>query len=136
MKKYHDSHCEDKEVQVTIHRAVEANPELRNKKDLIETFIAGIHDVDDVMSEWRRFITEEKERQLDVIIQEERLKPEGMRKFIENAMRDGEVRTTESGIEKVLPPMGRLSGGENRAEKKKTEIERLKGFLDRFFWIG
>ena len=136
VKKYHDSHCEDKEVLITIHKAVDASPELRSKKDLIETFIAGINDVDDVMSEWRRFVTEEKERQLDVIIQEERLKPEETRKFIENALRDGEVKTTGSGVDKLLPPMGRFSGGGNRAEKKKTVIERLKGFLERFFGIG
>ena len=41
VKKYHDSHCEDKEVLVTIQKAVDASPELRSKKQLIETFIAG-----------------------------------------------------------------------------------------------
>ena len=50
VKKYHDSHCEDKEVLVTIQKAVDASPELRSKKQLIETFIAGVNDVDDVMT--------------------------------------------------------------------------------------
>ena len=39
VKKYHDTHCEDKEVLITIRKAVEASPELRSKKELIETFI-------------------------------------------------------------------------------------------------
>ncbi|XBG90383.1 type I restriction endonuclease subunit R [Enterococcus cecorum] len=40
VKKYHDSHCEDKEVLVTIKKSIDASPELRSKKALIETFIA------------------------------------------------------------------------------------------------
>ena len=52
VKKYHDTHCEDKEVLITINKAIDASPELRSKKQLIETFIAGINDVDDVMNEW------------------------------------------------------------------------------------
>ena len=34
----------------TINKAIDASPELRSKKQLIETFIAGINDVDDVMN--------------------------------------------------------------------------------------
>lgn len=32
VKKYHDTHCEDKEVLITIRKAVDASPELRSKK--------------------------------------------------------------------------------------------------------
>ena len=32
---------------ITINKAIDASPELRSKKQLIETFIAGINDVDD-----------------------------------------------------------------------------------------
>lgn len=135
VKKYHDSHCEDKEVLVTIQKAVDASPELRSKKDLIETFIAGINDVDDVLSEWREFVIERRTRQMEEIIEEERLKPEETRKFLENALRDGEIKTTGSGIDKLLPPIGRFGGG-NRASKKRTVIERFKAFLERFFGIG
>ena len=62
VQKYHDSHCDDKEILITIQKAVDASPELRSKKALIETFIAGINDVSDVMLEWRTFVAEEKER--------------------------------------------------------------------------
>ena len=40
VKKYHDTHCEDKKVLLTINKAIDASPELRSKKQLIETFIA------------------------------------------------------------------------------------------------
>jgi type I restriction enzyme R subunit len=38
---------EDKELLITIRKAVDASPELRSKKALIETFIAGVNEVDD-----------------------------------------------------------------------------------------
>ena len=117
VKKYHDSHCNDKEVLVTIRKAVDASPELRSKKALIETFLAGIDDVDDVMLEWRSFVAEQKERELNAIIQEEKLKPEEPRNFIEASLQAG-------------------FGGGNRAAKKQTIIERLKAFFEKFFGIG
>ena len=135
VKKYHDSHCDDKEVLITIRKAVDASPELRSKKALIETFIAGINDVDDVMLEWRAFVTEEKERQLSVIIREENLKDAETRKFIEASFRDGSVKTSGTAIDKILPPMSRFGGG-NRAEKKQGVIDKLKAFFERFFGIG
>ena len=59
--KYHDSHCNDKETLITIQKSIDASPELRSKKALIENFIDGINDVDDVMAEWHSYIAAEKE---------------------------------------------------------------------------
>jgi len=135
VKKYHDSHCDDKEVLVTIQKAIDSSPELRSKKALIENFIAGINDVSDVMIEWRQYVAEEKEKQLVAIITEENLKEEETRKFIDTAFRDGSVKTSGTDIDKLMPPMTRFGGG-NRAEKKKTIIDKLVTFFDRFFGIG
>lgn len=135
VKKYHDSHCSDKEVLITIQKAVDASPELRSKKTLIETFIAGINDVDDVVVEWRAYVAEERERELLQIIQEERLKEIETRKYIENVFRDGELKTTGTDIDKLMPPVSRF-GNSNRSEKKQMVIEKLKGFFERFFGIG
>lgn len=68
VKKYHDSHCEDKEVLVTIKKAIAASPELRSKKALIENFIAGINDVDDIMTEWNNYVAAQRDQQLIIII--------------------------------------------------------------------
>ena len=135
VKKYHDSHCNDKEVLITIQKAVDASPELRSKKALIETFIQGINDVSDVLLEWRTFVAEEKEKQLAAIIAEENLKDQETRRFMEHAFRDGSVRTTGTDIDKLMPPISRFGGG-NRAEKKQTIIVKLQAFFERFFGIG
>ena len=135
VQKYHDSHCDDKEVLITIQKAVDASPELRSKKALIETFIAGINDVSDVMLEWRTFVAEEKERQLVAIIQEENLKDDETRRFMESSFRDGSVKTSGMDIDRMMPPISRF-GSSNRAAKKQTVIEKLQAFFERFFGIG
>ena len=135
VKKYHDTHCEDKEVLITIRKAVDASPELRSKKQLIEAFIAGINDVEDVMNEWNEYVYKQREADLDQIIQEEKLKPEETRKFLENAFREGEVKTVGTDIDKLMPPVSRFGGG-NRAKKKQTIIEKLKAFFEKYFGIG
>lgn len=134
VKKYHDSHCEDKEVLIDIRKAMDASPELRSKKALIETFIAGINDVDDVLTEWRSFVVEQKEKELASIVAVENLKPEETRKFVENAFRDGEIKTTGTDIDKLMPPVSRFGGG-NRAEKKQTIIDKLLAFFEKYFGI-
>lgn len=134
VKKYHDSHCNDKEVLITIKKAIDASPELRSKKTLIETFIAGINDVDDIVVEWRAYVAEERERELLQIIREEKLKEPETRKYIENAFRDGELKTTGTDIDRLMPPVSRFGGG--RIEVKQGIIDKLKGFFDRFFGVG
>lgn len=135
VKKYHDSHCEDKEVLVDIRKAVDSSPELRSKKQLIENFINGINEVEDVMGEWNDFVDKEREQELAQIIADERLKPQETRDFIETAFRDGEVKTTGTDIDKIMPPVSRF-GGSGRAAKKQTVIEKLKAFFEKYFGIG
>lgn len=124
-----------KEVLVTIRKAVDASPELRSKKALIETFIAGINDVDDVMTEWRSFVSEERERQLMKIIEEENLKEDETRKYLEDCFRNGEIKTTGTDIDKIMPPVSRFGGGD-RTAKKQSIIDKFKVFFERFFGIG
>ena len=135
VKRYHDSHCEDKEVLITIKKAVDASPELRSKKELIEAFIAGINDVDDVVSEWNDYVAEQREKDLEQIIKEERLKPEETRKFLDATFRDGEVKTVGTDIDKIMPAMSRFGGG-NREKKKMGIIEKIKAFFEKYFGIG
>ena len=132
VKKYHDSHGEDKEVLITIRKAIDASPELRSKKQLIENFIMGINEVDDVLVEWQDYVVQQREHDLEALIESERLKPDETRKFIENAFRDGEIKTTGTDIDKLLPPVSRF-GGSNRAEMKKGVIDRLMAYFERFY---
>ena len=132
VKKYHDSHGEDKEVLITIKKAIDASPELRSKKQLIETFIAGINEVDDVLIEWHEYVVQEREKDLEIIIENEKLKENETRKFLENAFRDGEIKTSGTDIDKLLPPVSRFGGG-NRAEIKKSVVRQLMAYFEKFY---
>lgn len=135
VKKYHDNHCDDKEILVTIKKAVDASPELRSKKELIEDFICGINKVDDVMAEWHSYVSEMREKELVQMISEEKLKEVETRKFMENAFYDGEIKTTGTDIDKLMPPISRFGGGD-RAMKKQRIIEKFKNFFEKFFSIS
>ncbi len=135
VKKYHDSHCEDKEVLITIRKAVDASLELRSKKTLIESFLAGINDVDEVLEEWRAFVSELRENDLAALIDDEKLKPDETRKFLENSFHDGEIKTTGTDIDNILPPVSRF-GGSDRGQKKQTVIDKLKAFFEKYFGLG
>ena len=135
VNKYHDSHCEDKEVLITIKKAIDSSPELRSKKLLIENFISGINDIDDVMAEWSDYVNKNREEEILQIIDEEKLKGIETRKFIENAFRDGEIKTTGTEIDKLMPAVSRFGGG-SRAAKKQTVIDKLKSFFEKYYGIG
>ncbi len=132
--KYHQSNCDDKEILVSIDKAIKSSLELRSKKELIDSFIATINADSDVHGDWRKFVAEQKEADLDSLIVEEKLKAEETKKFIDNSFRDGTLKTTGTDIDKLMPPVSRFGGG-NRAEKKQTVVEKLKKFFEKYFGI-
>ena len=91
--------------------------------------------MDDVMNEWHEFVVEQRNHDLNAIITEEKLKPEDTRKFMENAFRDGEIKTAGTDIDKLMPPISRFGGG-GRAKKKQGVIDKLKVFFEKYFGIG
>ena len=68
------------------------------------------------------------------LIESEKLKPDETAKFIESSFRDGQARTTGTDIDKILPPMSRFGRG-NRQEKKKSVIEKIQTFFERYFGL-
>lgn len=135
VKEYHNSNCKNKELLVNISKAIGASMQLRSKKDLIESFIAQVNAEEDVDGAWEQYVKQKKEEDLVSIINEEKLKPEETRKFIDNAFRDGQVRTTGTDIDKILPPMSRFGGGGNRTTKKQTVIEKITAFFERYLGL-
>lgn len=134
VQKYHDTNCTDKEILVNISKAIGSSLQLRSKKELIESFISSVNAGTDVDSGWREYVQRRKAADLNEIIESEHLKPEETEKFIESSFRDGQVRTTGTDIDKILPPMSRFGGG-NRQEKKRSVIEKIQSFFERYFGL-
>lgn len=137
VQKYHNGHMQDKEILVTIQKAINASPQLRSKKQLIEMFLGSINNVDDVVTAWNGFVEQQREDDLATIISEEKLKPEETRRFLEKAFEDGEIKETGTDIDKIMPPVSRFGGvGNSRAAKKQIVISKLKGFFEKYFGVG
>jgi len=131
---YYKSNKKDKEILIDIKKAIDSSIELRSKKELIEGFIDRVNSSKNVTDDFKKFVREEKEKDLEKVIEEEKLKPEETKKFIDNSLRDGTLKTTGTDIDKLLPPVSRFGGG-NRVEKKLGVIEKLKGFFDKYLGL-
>lgn len=128
----------DEELSVKIYKTIDSTIQLRNKKELIEQFINSTHieSEEDGYMRWQNYIENEKEKEITNIINEEKLKEEETKTFINNAFRDGEIKTSGVDFDKLLPPISRFSKTENRQEKKNKIAEKLTTFFEKFFNIS
>ena len=137
VEKFKDSGKQDREIIADIRRKVASSPNLRNKKDLIDSFIESLNpEADSVTEEWLRFIEKAKKEELDAIIAEEGLKPAETVAFINQCFREGEIKETGTEITKILPPIPLFTKSGHSQEKKDSVLRRLKAFFDRFFDVS
>lgn len=133
IEQMHDGNTGDKEIRITIQKAIGASPDLRNKRELIENFIDQLTPDKNVSDDWQKYVKEQQRRQLDEIISEEKLKPEETYHFVNQSFKDGGIQESGTGIAKILPPMSIF---DKTREMKKTVLEKLKAFFERFFDIS
>ena len=135
VEKFHRSNCKDKEVLVSIDKAIDSSIQLRSKKELIHDFIRTIDASTVVERDWVTFVKEQEETELENIITEEKLKPQETRRFVDNSFRDGTMKTTGTEFDRILPPVSRFGGGGNRAAKKQSVIARLGKFFEKYLGV-
>lgn len=131
VKKYQQDGNQNKEIVVTIEKAVNSSMNLRSKKELIRNFLARVNAQTEVDGDWKKFVDEQREQELVVIIDEEKLKVDETHKFVDNSFRDGVLKTTGTDIDDILPAVSRFGGG-NRVEKKKRVIDRLMAYFEKY----
>ena len=132
IRKYRDSQMQDKEIAISIAKSIDSSLELRNKKELIEAFLASLTPDGDIDDEWRAFVAVRREEELARIIREEKLNPEATREFMQNAFRDGFLQVNGTALSKVLPPVSRFTPTGDRARKRETVLEKLTAYFERF----
>ena len=127
---------DDVELRAEVSRAIGANPELRNKRDLIEGFVDTVSLGDDVAREFEAYVLARRDEELEALIASFRLRPEAARRFVDAALLTGEMRMLGTEIGRVLPPVSRF----NRSESVKADEERAKAalleFFDRYYGLG
>jgi len=136
IKKYHQDHTKNREVLLDINKAIDSSVELRNKKDLINQFIASLDINSVVEDDWKDFIEGKKVEELEKIISNENLDRDATYAFIKNAFRNGNLATTGTAITKILPPVSRFSPTGERTKKRESVLDKLTRFFERFFNIS
>lgn len=136
VKKYHEDHIKNYELLVDINKAIDSSVELRNKKDLINHFIASLDAHSVVDEDWQKYVEKKKVEELEEIIKHENLDHDETYKFVRNAFRNGSVATTGTDLAKVLPPVSRFSPGGERSKKRESVLDKLTRFFERFFDIS
>ena len=140
IQQYHDENCQDKTIIAKIQKAIGSSPDLRDKKDLIMAFIEKMTPTppgSDIESNWDEYVELQRDAELSAIIREEGLKAKETRAFMNQSLADGYVTTTGLAITKVLPPMPVFGkGAANREQKKKTVLEKLTAFFNKYFMLS
>ena len=132
---YHESNCQDATIRVKIQKALDASPDLKDKKELVEQFIERqTPSGESIVDHWEEYVKQQRRADLDEIIQQENLKSDETYLFMQQSFDEEGVITTGLGITKILPPMPLFGGGQaGRAEKKKTVIGLLEAFFKKYF---
>jgi type I restriction enzyme R subunit len=70
VQQYHNTNCQDKEIIVKMRKLIDASPDMRDKRDLIEKFIERMtpQGIGNVGNQWEAYIEQEKKEQLEAII--------------------------------------------------------------------
>jgi type I restriction enzyme R subunit len=123
----------NKEIEANISRAIDSSVTLRSKKDLIERFLSQLNVETDVDKGWRNFIEEQRQIELEEIIQEERLDAAGTHVFMDQAFEEGQVATVGTAFTRLIPAKSMFSPEDEHGEQKRRIADRLQAFFERFF---
>lgn len=136
IQKYHDGNMQDKEILITINKAITSSPDLRNKKDLIEAFIESLDGTEEnIYNSFSEFMNSKKKEELDKIIAEENLDKDKTYRLVKNSFDRGKVETNGTEMSDILPPISRFDVDSNREEKKNIVISKILEFFNRFFGV-
>lgn len=134
VKKYQKDGNKDKEIVVTIEKAVNSSLNLRSKIALIREFLSRVNADTEVDGEWLKYVDEQRESEFVAIIKDEKLKDKETHIFIENSFCDGVLKTTGTDVDAIMPAVSRFGGGSagNRSKTKKRVIDRLRAYFEKY----
>lgn len=154
VERYHSKHCKDKNVLASIKVAIDASPQLRSKKKLIEGFIAQLNEKEleklvnyggtttvydsngnkvSIVDCWSEYVEKKYNHDLAQLVQSEGLNDDLTRKFMEKSFSAGEVSELGTDINDLMPRMSRFgAAAQARAEKKSRIVESMRKLFNEF----
>ena len=131
--KYKNENKDKPTIIEYVRKLINAGIELRSKRELIENFINQMNTSEtDIQEEFYKYVREEKEKDLSILIKEENLKEKETKEFISSCFEYGEIITTGRDIDKILPSISRFSKQGNKIEKKRIVVEKLQSFFEKY----
>ena len=85
--------------------------------------------------DWRTFTDNRRAEELNKIISEEGLKREKTITFIDNAFRDGELKSTGRGFADILSPSSMFCIDNTRVKQKISVLAKLQLFFEKYLGI-
>ncbi len=136
VEQYNEGHQADAELMVKIRKAIDSSPDLRDKKELIEQFIASLTPGSKVTAQWLEYVNGQKRLEWETLVTDEHLKPAEAKEFIETAFKRGYV--AEGGLELngIMPPINPFDPSADREGKLLHVVERIKGFFGKYYDIA
>lgn len=133
---YHESHQQDAEIKLRITKAIDASPDLRDKKALIMQFVESLTPDSTVDEDWLNYVNERKRAEWGSIVREEHLDADKALAFIERAFLRGHVPEGGMELAAIMPPANPFAPQDNRAGMVERVLDRIKAFFHKFFTIA
>ncbi|MDU4278534.1 MAG: deoxyribonuclease HsdR [Finegoldia magna] len=130
-------HEDVENLKAEVRRVIRSSLGTRAKEDLVMDFInktrlSELKDNDDILETFYSFARKEKEKKVETLIEEEKLK-EGAYHFINKSIAKGFVDYAGTGLDKILPPTSRRQGA--REKKKQIVLEKIEKIVEVFVGI-
>jgi type I restriction enzyme R subunit len=126
-------HTEDKNPRYhdLVIRGIESSPTLRNKKELLEDFISKINSPKDIEIQFKRFVSDEAEKELVDLGQRNDLDLEKTRQFLNRSLKDKAVLTDGTALVDLNSGASVGFGKKRNAWKEKIAKE-LIAYFDKY----
>ena len=86
---------------------------------------------EDIHNAWLIYKSQEKEKEIEQIIEKQNLKDEETKKLVDKLFRIGQFDVSEIELSKILPTMSRFD--RKRQEKKNNVRDILRNFFKKYF---
>lgn len=131
IEKYKDSNSTDEKVREAIKKSIDSSPTLRDKKELLDRFIAAVSSEEDVNKQFERFVDKEAKRELEEIAEDYQLNFSKTKKLINRALKNKEL--SNEGTEIInLNNGGKIGFGVARNQWKENVAGALVDFFERY----
>lgn len=128
VEKYAQTMCSDVEILVKIRKTMDSTPQLRSKRQLIDSFLEAI--TANPRADWHEFVRKKAMADLTQIITDESLNPDNTLQFMKNSLRTDCVKDYGMDFDRILPRLSRRSGVKMA---KKTQVhEKLCAWLEKY----